>query len=128
MTRKQRVLVEEDLSYKIRGAVFEVHRHLGSGFLESVYEKALLVELDAMGLHVEAQVPLGVTYEAQPVGKFYADIVVEKSVIIELKAQDKLNMDMGKAQLINYLKASGLRLGLLVNFSFPKARVERVVL
>ena len=127
MTRKNDGLFSEDLTYKIRGAVYEVYKELGSGFLESVYEKALMIELARIGLQAEHQVPLTVTYKDQPVGKFLSDIVVEQTVIVELKAQAHINMAMCKAQLVNYLKASGLKVGLLVNFTFPKARIERIV-
>lgn len=86
-----------------------------------------MIELSRIGLHAEQQVPLTVTYRDQPVGNFFSDIVVEQSVVIELKAQSNINMGMCKAQLVNYLKASGLKVGLLVNFTFPKARIERIV-
>ncbi len=119
--------MSEDLTYKIRGAVYEVYKQLGSGFLESVYEKSLMVELARVGLQAERQVSFRVSYKDQPVGKFLADIVVEKNVVIELKAQVNVNMSMCKAQLLNYLKASGLKVGLIVNFTYPKARIERIV-
>ncbi|MDA3970061.1 MAG: GxxExxY protein [Desulfobulbaceae bacterium] len=127
MTRKEIGLIDEDLTYRIRGAVYEVYKQLGGGFLESVYEKSLMAELIRVGLQAERQVPFTVSYKDQPVGKFLADIVVEKSVVIELKAQANINMSMCKAQLVNYLKVSGLKVGLIVNFTYPKARVERIV-
>ena len=121
------MLQEEKISYAIQGCVFEVYRQLGCGFLEKVYEKALLAELELQGLRAETQVPVTVQYKDVVVGKYYADIVVEKRIILELKAQQKLP-PASKAQLLNYLKATGLHLGMLVNFSFPKASVRRVVL
>ena len=121
------MLQEEQISYAIRGCVFEVYRQLGCGFLEKVYEKALLAELELQGLRAQAQVPITVQYKNVVVGEYFADIVVEKCVILELKAQQKL-AQAGKAQLLNYLKATGLHLGMLVNFAFPKASVKRVVL
>lgn len=127
MTRKNEVLIDEELTYRIRGAVYEVYRQLGSGFLESVYEKALMIEFESIGLQAERQVSFAVLYKDQPVGRFLADIVVEKNVVIELKSQGNLNMSMCKAQLVNYLKASGLKVGLIVNFIYPKARIERIV-
>ena len=121
------VLREEQVSYAIQGCVFEVYRQLGCGFLEKVYEKALLAEFELQGLRAEAQVPVNVQYKDKVVGIYFADIVVEKCIILELKAQQKLPQS-SKAQLLNYLKATGLHLGMLVNFAFPKASVQRVVL
>jgi GxxExxY protein len=127
MTRKNEVLIDEELTYKIRGSVYEVYRQLGSGFLESVYGKALMIELESIGLQAVRQVSFAVMYKDRPVGRFLVDIVVEKNVVIELKAQGNVNMAMCKAQLVNYLKASGLKVGLIVNFIYPKARIERIV-
>ena len=120
-------LMEEDLSYRIRGCVFEVYRQLGAGFLEKVYERALLLELRSVGLRAEAQVPLSVQYKGYQVGHFAADVVVEDKVLLELKAVSALRPEH-QAQVLNYLKASGLRLGLLVNFAPPKARIQRILL
>ena len=120
-------LMEEELSYRIRGCVFEVYRQLGAGFLEKVYERALLLELRSAGLKVEAQVPLAVHYKGCQIGHFAVDLVVEDRVLLELKAVSALRPEH-QAQIINYLKASGLRLGLLINFAQPKAQVKRVVL
>jgi len=121
------MLQEEQISFAIQGCVFEVYRQLGCGFLEKVYEKALLAELESQGLRAETQVPVTVQYKNVVVGEYFADIVVEKRIILELKAQQKLPQ-ASKAQLLNYLKATGLHLGMLVNFAFPKASVKRVVL
>jgi GxxExxY protein len=121
------MLQEEQISYAIQGCVFEVYRQLGCGFLEKVYEKSLLTELSLQGLKVQAQVPVNVKYKNVLVGEYFADIVVENSVILELKAQQTLPQ-ASKAQLLNYLKATGLHLGMLVNFAFPKASIKRVVL
>ena len=121
------MLQEEQISYAIQGCVFEVYRQLGCGFLEKVYEKSLLTELALQGLKVQAQVPVNVNYKNVLVGEYFADIVVENSVILELKAQQTLPQ-ASKAQLLNYLKATGLHLGMLVNFAFPKASIKRVVL
>lgn len=117
---------EEELTYKIRGAIFEVYRHLGHGFLESVYQKALVRELEMMGIGVNSEVPLTVTYKGQAVGEFRADIVVENKVLIELKAVKTLH-PAAEAQVMNYLKATGYRVGLLVNFAKPKATIKRLV-
>ena len=119
------VLLEEELSYEIRGAVFEVSRHLGHGFLERVYERALHCELGARGLKVTRQVPLLVRYKGKDVGEYVADMIVEDRVLLELKSQHRSRAD--EAQLINYLRASGLRVGMLINFTYPKAQIKRIV-
>ena len=116
-----------DITYAIRGAVFEVNRILGSGFLEKVYEKALILELRDRGLKAEGQVPLKVFYKENLVGDYFADILVEDQVIVELKAVEKLGK-IHEAQLLNYLRATGIRVGLLVNMKHPKAEIKRMVL
>jgi len=118
------MLAEQELTYQIRAAVFEVSRVLGGGFLEKVYERALLKELSLRGLEARNQVPLAVRYKGETVGEYMADIVVEDRVLLELKAQADLS-DVYSAQLINYLHASGKRVGLLINFTVPKATVKR---
>ena len=109
------MLKEEDLTYVIRGCVYEVVRELGCGFLEKVYEKALVKELRLQGLDAASQVPIKVHYKNAIVGEYFADIVVENSVVLELKAQQQLST-VHEAQLLNYLKATDARVGLLVNF------------
>ena len=121
------MLEQERTSYLIRGCVFEVYKQLGCGFLEKVYERALLRELFLHGLHAKTQVPFEVHYKGVVVGEYFADMVVEDSVILELKAQQQLPRE-SESQLLNYLKASGLRLGFLINFAFPRARIKRVIL
>ncbi len=116
-----------DVTYQINGAVFEVNSVLGSGFLEKVYENALLVELRKRSLQVEAQVPIKVKYKGEVVGDYFADLIVEEQVIIELKTVENLQ-NIHKAQLINYLKATGIKIGLLVNFRGTKAEIKRMVL
>ena len=115
-----------ELTYQIRGAVFEVNRVLGAGFLEKVYEKALIIELLVRGLRAESQVPIEVIYKGEVVGEYFADIVVEGQVIIELKAVEQLQK-IHEAQLLNYLKATGYKMGLLVNFTHPKAEIKRFI-
>lgn len=115
-----------DITYAINGAVFEVNKVLGAGFLEKVYENALLIELRKRGLKAESQVPLTVTYKGEIVGEYFADIVVEDSVIVELKAVEQLQK-IHEAQLINYLKTTGFKVGLLVNFKHPRADIKRLV-
>ena len=115
-----------EITYQIRGAVFEVSRILSSGFLEKVYEKALLIELMLRGLRAESQVPIRVSYKGEAVGEYFADIVVEGQVIIELKAVEQIQK-IHEAQLLNYLKATGYKIGLLINFTHPKAEIKRFV-
>jgi GxxExxY protein len=117
----------QDITYQIRGAIFEVNKVLGSGFLEKVYEKALMIELSGRGLSVENQVPLKVSYKGQIVGEYFADLLVEGRVIVELKSVANLLREH-QAQLLNYLKATGICVGLLVNFTRNKAEIKRMVL
>jgi len=116
-----------NITYAINGAVFEVNRILGSGFLEEVYENALLVELKRRGLKAESQVPIRVLYKESVVGEYIADILVESKVIVELKTVETIDK-IHEAQLLNYLKATGIRDGILVNFKHPKAEIKRMVL
>ena len=116
-----------DITFKINGAVFEVNKVLGAGFLEKVYEKALLIELRRRGLKAESQVPIEVQYKGELVGDYFADIIVEDRIVLELKAIEKLQK-VHEAQLLNYLKATGIQIGLLVNFRYPKAEIKRMVL
>ena len=116
-----------DITYAINGAVFEVNRILGSGFLEKVYENALLVELKRRRLKAESQVPIRVLYKESVVGEYIADILVEDKVIVELKTVETLEK-IHEAQLLNYLKATGIRIGILFNFKHPKAEIKRMVL
>ena len=117
----------DDITYQIRGAIFEVNKVLGSGFLEKVYENALLVELKKRGLKAEGQASISIIYKEETVGDFWADIIVEHKVLIELKAVDKLQK-VHEAQILNYLHATGISVGLLVNFSYPKAEIKRFVI
>jgi GxxExxY protein len=117
----------DDLTYQINGAIYEVNRVLGSGFLEKVYENALLKELALRGIQAKSQVPLTVEYKGKSVGEYCADIMVEGKIILELKAVEALR-NVHEAQLLNYLKATGYKLGLLVNFTHPKAEIKRFVL
>ena len=116
-----------EITYAIRGAIFEVNRILGSGFLEKVYENALLHEIRLKGLNAESQVPINVHYKGKLVGEYFADIIVEKRVILELKTVDKIEK-VHEAQMLNYLKATGIKVGLLVNMKHTKAEIKRMVL
>ncbi len=120
-------LIEEELTYRIRGAAFEVSRQLGAGFLEKVYERALVIELESIGLRCNSQLSVPVTYKSRVVGEYFADIIVENKIILELKAQENIRPEH-TAQLINYLKATGMKIGLLINFTHPKAEIKRFVL
>ena len=104
-----------DLTEKIIKCFYSVYDELGYGFLESVYESALIVELENIGLKIEAQKELEVFYKSVSVGKYRSDIIVENKVIVELKAITQLSK-IHEVQLVNYLRATGIEIGLLVNF------------
>ena len=118
-------MLYEELTQQVIAACFDVINELGTGFLESVYEKALLVVLRQRGISATAQVPLKVWFRGETVGEFFADILVENKLIIELKAVKTL-LPEHQAQVINYLKATGIDVGLLVNFGSPKLEVKRL--
>ena len=115
------------LTYQINGAIFEVSKSLGAGFLEKVYENALIMELHSREIKAVSQFPISVKYKGKNIGEYFADIVVEDTVIIELKAVDKIQK-IHEAQILNYLKATGIKMGLLVNFTYPKAEIKRFVM
>ena len=119
-------LLNEDITEKIIGACMEVSNELGFGFLESVYEKALVIALRENGLNVEEQSPLEVRFRNISVGDFKADIVVDNCVLVELKAVNSLRPEH-EAQIINYLKGTGIQIGLLVNFGRPKLEWKRFI-
>lgn len=119
-------LIDKELTEKVIGACFEVSNELGCGFLESVYEKSLMIALKDKGISATAQVPLEVEFRGSNVGKFFADIVVEDRLVIELKAAKGLVAEH-EAQLLNYLKASGIKVGLLMNFGKPRLEWKRFV-
>ncbi len=114
---------DDDLTRKIIGCAYKVHNSLGPGFLEKVYENALRIELENHGLKVRQQEPISVTYEGQVVGEYYADLWVDDRVVIELKAAQTL-LKQHEVQLVNYLTASGVDCGLLLNFG-PSVQVKR---
>ena len=118
------MLLYEDITQKIIASCFEIINELGSGFLESIYEKALLILLREKGFHVQNQVPLKVYFRDQIVGEFFADLLVEEKVILEIKAAKSLTPEH-QAQIINYLKATGIKVGLLVNFGRQKFEFKR---
>ena len=116
----------KELTGKIISCAFEVQNQLGCGFLEKVYQKALLYELQRAGLKTEAQKPIKIVYKDQGIGTYLADFVIEDKVIVELKTVEFLTK-IHKAQTLNYLKASGYEVGLLLNFARPKLEYKRVV-
>src|SRR5688500_16663701 len=103
---------------RVIGAAIEVHRHLGSGFLESVYAEALAIELRLRGIAFQPQVEVGVTYRGHQIGKGFLDLLVESKLVIELKACDAL-APIHRAQVISYLRQSGHTVELLINFNVP---------
>ena len=106
---------DEALTQTIIGCAYRVHNALGAGFLEKVYENALSIELADAGLRVEQQAPIRVSYRGNTVGEYYADLWVEGRIIIEIKAVEKLHK-RHEVQLVNYLTATGVDVGLLLNF------------
>jgi GxxExxY protein len=119
---------DEELAHKVIGAAIEVHRHLGPGFLECVYERAMEYELKSQGLQVECQQEIVVAYKDLLIEGQRLDLRVGQRVIVELKAVDRL-APIHEAQLLSYLKATGLRLGLLINFNVTllKEGLKRLV-
>ncbi|MFC1453899.1 GxxExxY protein [Verrucomicrobiota bacterium] len=116
----------KEIAEKIIGCVYNVYNKMGFGFLESVYEKCLLIELGKAGLATECQKAIPVTYEGEAVGDFSADIVVENKVIVELKSVERLSK-AHEIQLVNYLVATGIPVGLLINFGSAKVEVKRKI-
>ena len=127
MTANNANIIYPDLSYKIMGAIFEVHKNLGPGFLESVYEKALIEELSGRGMQVETEKVIDLTYKGKKIEIHRLDLIVDDKVVIELKTVERFSIHH-KAQLTSYLKASGYKLGILVNFSKSKAEYRRVLI
>ncbi len=115
------------LTERVIGAAFEVANTLGAGFLEKVYERALLKELRLQGIQALPQASFSVVYKGQSVGDYFADILVEGSLVVKLKCVDRLT-DEHMAQCLNYLRASGVGLCLLINFQKSKVDWKRIVL
>ena len=114
-----------EITQKIIGAAYTVGNELGSGFLEKVYENAMMIELEKLGVKAKNQFPLKVYYKGIVVGDYIADLFVENSVIVELKSTKNTD-GIHKAQVLNYLKASNKQVGLLINFGTPRVTVERI--
>jgi GxxExxY protein len=108
-------LLHEETSGKVIGAAIEVHKVLGCGFLEAVYEEALAREMRLRGIQFDRQKPLEVTYKGEPIKEYICDFLVEGKILVELKAMRRLS-EVEEAQILNYLKASSVRVGLLFNF------------
>ncbi|MDP2995599.1 MAG: GxxExxY protein [Anaerolineales bacterium] len=118
-------VVYPDLSYRIMEAVFEVHNRLGPGFCEEIYHRALIAELDVREIPFETQKSITILYREKMIGTYHLDLIVDGKIIIELKAVASLN-DLFKQQLTSYLKATGLRLGILINFGSRRVEYIRI--
>ena len=123
-TCKYVCMVNDDITKEIIRCAYKVYNTMGFGFLESVYEKCLLLELEASGLTAEAQIPIEVLYEGKEVGNFVADLIVAETVIIELKSVTRL-VRAHEVQLVNYLVATKKDIGLLINFGEKGVEVKR---
>ena len=119
-------LLYGDLTRKVIGAAFEVHGKLGTGFLEKVYENALVYELTQLGLDVTQQYPISVYYEGVLVGEYIADLCIERKVIVELKATEVV-AKVHEVQLLNYLKATGMQVGLVLAFGSKVAHKRMTI-
>ena len=113
----------KDLSHLVIGAAMRVHSHFGPGYLEEVYKNALIVELKTLGINAEKEVPIPVDYRCVRVGNYQADVIVEKMLILELKAVSTL-VPRHEAQLVNYLTSTGIDDGLLLNFGSPSLQFK----
>ncbi len=120
-------ILYKDLSYQIIGLAMEVHRKLGYGFLEKVYENSLMILFRREGIRSEQQYPIKVYFEGEVVGNYVADILIEDKIIIELKCVEKIN-NIHKAQALNYLKATRMRLAIILNFAKDKFQYQKLVL
>jgi GxxExxY protein len=118
---------DKELTEKIIGAAFEVHNTLGVGFLEKVYQNALIKELALLGYLAQPEVKIPVYYKRELIGDYSADILVEGRIILELKTLSNLTTEH-EAQLLNYLKATGLKVDLLLNFGTHRVQIKRKIL
>ncbi|MBU4199065.1 MAG: GxxExxY protein [Verrucomicrobia bacterium] len=119
-------LEAQDITGKIIGAAFEVYRELGYGFLEKVYQKAMMVELHRIGLRADMEHPIHVRYKTVVVGDYAADLFVENQVMVEIKVAKEYNRQ-DEPQLLNELKGTGIKVGLLINFGRTKVEFKRMV-
>ncbi len=119
-------LIEKELSYRVMELCYRVHNHLGSGLLESAYKSAMAIELEYSGIPFEKEKEYPVYYRDQLISKYYADLVVDNKIILELKAVKKFDGSM-QAQILNYLKISGIAVGYLINFRNEKVESKRYI-
>ena len=126
MDEKKNIIYKE-LSYKIIELALEVHNELGCGFLEKVYENALMILFERERIPSKQQAPVDVYFQERVVGQYFADILVDNKVILELKTVDTI-AEVHKAQVLNYLRATGMKLGLILNFAKPSLEYKRLVL
>ena len=115
-----------EITEKIIGAAYKVHNTLGSGFLEKVYQNSLTIELRTLGFSVEVEKPIKVYYHGEVVGNYVADIIVDGAVLLEIKAIKELS-GIHEVQIVNYLKATGIEVGLLINFGRSVSIKRRIM-
>jgi len=127
MTTNNTNIIYRDLSYQIMGAIFEVHKELGPGSLEAVYEKALIEEFAKKAIKVETQRVIDGIYKGKKIGVHRLGMIVEGKVVVELKTVERFST-YHTTQMLSYLKASGHKLGILVNFSKAKVEYRRIVM
>lgn len=120
-------IIYKDLSYKIIELALEVHNELGCGFLEKVYENALMLLFERDKIPARQQAPADVYFQGKVIGQYFADILVDNKLILELKTVDVI-ANIHIAQVLNYLRATGMKLGLVLNFGKPKFEYKRLVL
>ena len=122
----EKELLHRELTKEIIDSAFKVHNALGCGLLEKVYSNALIWDLELKKKKIEAEKAFKVLYRNKEVGMYYADLVLDDRVIVEVKSVERID-DTHRAQLLNYMRISGVRVGLLINFSRPKLEYERLV-
>ena len=119
-------LIHKELVYEVVGCAMKVHRELGYGFLEKVYENSMMVLLNKKSIKAKQQFPVPVHFENVVVGEYFADFMIEDKILVELKTVEKIT-NVHFAQVLNYLKATGIKLGLLINFGPRKLEYERII-
>jgi GxxExxY protein len=119
-------IIYKDLSYKITGLALEVHNELGCGFLEKVYENAMMMLFEREKIPARQQSPADVYFHEKVIGQYFADILVENKIILELKTVDVIS-NIHTALVLNYLRATGIKLGIILNFGNPKFSYKRLV-
>ena len=127
MNTNNKDIVYKEISYKIVGLAMEVHSKLGFGFLEKVYENALMILFEKNEVPAKQQAPVKVYFKGRIVGDYYADILVDDKIILDLKSADKI-IDTHRAQVLNYLRATGLRLAIILNFGRSSFEYERFII